>query len=406
MAKQRLALRVRQLAESATLALAAKARALKAEGKDVVDFSLGEPDFDTPKAGAEAARAAIAAGDTHYPPVPGTPALRRAILGWTERTYGWRGELGQVLVSTGAKQTLGNLFSALLDPGDEVVLASPYWVSYPQMIELAGGRAVPIPTRAEDGFRLAPEAVEGALGPRTKILLLNSPSNPTGAVAAPEDVDAVVRLALDRDVVVVSDEIYGTLVFGDAKHRSALQVEHPRARELVVQVNGVSKMFAMTGWRLGWAVGPADLLAAAGKIQSQSTSGACTIAQAAAAGALGGAGEDAERMRRAFEGRCARIAAGFGAIPGVRVPRAQGAFYSFPDFSAYFGSTIGGTRVDGSDALAQVFLEQALVAAVPGAAFGAEGHVRFSYALEERLIDEGVARIARLLATATPGPRA
>ncbi|MCO5166684.1 MAG: pyridoxal phosphate-dependent aminotransferase [Planctomycetes bacterium] len=406
MPTHRLSQRVRALPASQTLALAARAKALKAEGKPIIDYSVGEPDFDTPEVALEGAREAIARGDTHYPPVPGTPALRNAVLADLQQRFGWQGAPEQVLVSTGAKHSLYNLFQALLDPGDEVVFASPYWVSYPAMIELAGGRAVPVPTRAEDGFRIDPEAVAGAMGARTKVLLLNSPSNPTGAVTPPEEVEALCRLAFDRGVFVVSDEIYRELVFDGAVHRGVLEVAHPRAAELAILVDGVSKAYAMTGWRIGWAVGPKDVIGAASKIQSQSTSGACTIAQAAAAAAVSRAAADTARMRDAFARRREQIVAALAKIPGVKVPPAQGAFYAFPDLSAYYGSTIDGAAVTGSESLSEVLLEKAHVAAVAGAGFGADAHLRFSYALDDRLMLEGVERVAAVLARATPGVRA
>lgn len=398
----RLAQRVRELPTSQTLALAARAKALAAEGKPIIDFSIGEPDFVSPPAAMEGARDALLRGDTRYPPVPGTMALRRAILDQLERQYGYKATPDNVLVSCGAKHTLYNLFQALLDPGDEVIFGAPYWVSYPAMVQLAGGRSVPVPTRAEDGFRLDPEAVAAAMGPRTKILLLNSPSNPTGAVLPPADIDALVRLALDKGVVVISDEIYRSLIFKGAVHRSVLQVDHPRARELVVFVDGASKSLAMTGWRIGWAVGPKDILGAASKIQSQSTSGACTIAQAGVAQAVAQANLDTERMRAAFEARRTLMIERLERIPGVRVPRAEGAFYAFPDVSAYYGRTIDGVKVDGSDSLSALLLDKAHVAAVAGEGFGADGHLRFSYALDEKLLVEGIDRVAKLLARATP----
>lgn len=401
MPTHRLSQRVRALPASQTLALAARAKALKAEGKPIIDYSVGEPDFDTPEVAMAGAREAMARGDTHYPPVPGTMALRSAILADLKQAFGWSGAPEQVLVSAGAKHSLYNLFQALLDPGDEVVFASPYWVSYPAMIELAGGRAIPIATRAEDGFRLSPEDVEAAIGPRTKILILNSPSNPTGAVMPVDDVDTIARLAFDRGVFVVSDEIYRELVFSGATHRGVLQVQHPRAADLAILVDGVSKAYAMTGWRIGWAVGPKDVIAAAGKIQSQSTSGASTIAQAAAAAALKGAAADTARMRDAFERRLGLVVDALSKIPDVKVPRAQGAFYAFPDVSAYYGRSIDGTELTGSESLSEVLLEKAHVAAVAGASFGADAHLRFSYALDEVPMLEGIERVARLLARAT-----
>ena len=395
---QRLARRVRELPASQTLALAAKARAMKARGVPVIDFSVGEPDFSSPPAAAEGARLALERGETHYPPVNGTAELKQAILARTERTTGWRASPEEVIVSTGAKHVLYNLLMALVDEGDEVAFPSPYWVSYPAMVQLAGGRAVPIETRAEDGFRLDPAAVEAALGPRTKVLLLNSPNNPTGAVIGPEELEAVVRLALERGVFVVSDEIYGALTFAGATHRSALAIDDPRVRERVVLVDGVSKTYAMTGWRIGWAVGPADVIAAAGKLQSQSTSGACSVAQAAAAAALRGAEADTVRMREAFARRRELTLGLLARIPGVKVPEARGAFYAFPDLSSFHGRSHSGRRIEGSESLSELLLERAQVAVVAGAPFGADGHIRLSYALDEAAIREGVERIGRFLA--------
>ncbi len=385
----RLSRRVTELPASQTLALAARATALKAAGKPVISFSAGEPDFSSP---------AIDAGKTHYPPVPGTAELKAAILRRVKRETGHVASADQVLVSTGAKQVLYNLIHALVDPGDEVLYAAPYWVSYPAMVQLAGGRGVAIQTRAEDDFRLTPADVEAALGPKTKALILNSPSNPTGSIMAREDLEAIVTLCLDRGVIVISDEIYGGLIYGDAKHESAFSLKDPRLSEGVVLVDGVSKVYAMTGWRIGYAGGPVALIKAAGKLQGQCTSGACGIAQAAAAAALDEAAEDAERMRQAFERRCALAKSLLSMIPGVSVPNAQGAFYVFPDFSAYFGKTIAGQEITGSLSLSELLLDKANVAAVPGVAFGADNHLRFSYALNEDELREGLTRVKDLLA--------
>ena len=401
---QRLSARVRELPASQTMALSALANELKAAGKPVISFSVGEPDFTSPSVAGKAAEAAIAAGDTRYPPVPGTKVLHGAIRQRLQRDYGWDDAEAGILVSNGGKHSLYNLIQTLVDPGDEVVFPSPYWVSYPAMVQLAGGRAVPVETRPEEGFRLDPAAIESALGPRTKLLILNSPCNPTGAVADPTDFEAVCALAFDRGIFVISDEIYSGLVFGDAEHRSLFQLEHPKRAELGILCDGVSKTYAMTGWRVGYAVGPADVLKAASKIQGQSTSGVCTIAQAAAAGVLVEGQAEAEAMHGKFAGRRDLIMGLLGEIPAVKVPEAKGAFYAFPDVSAYYGSTIRGTRVDGSAALSQLLLSEAHVAMVPGAAFGADAHLRISYALDEDSIREGIGRMRDLLAEADPQP--
>lgn len=394
----RLSRRVTELPASQTLALAARAKALKAEGKPVISFSAGEPDFTSPALVGDAAKAAIDAGQTHYPPVPGTSELKEAILRRVKRETGHVASGERVLVSTGAKQVLYNLIHALVDPGDEVLYAAPYWVSYPAMVQLAGGRGVAIQTRAEDDFRLTPADVEAAIGPKTKALILNSPSNPTGSILAKEDLEAIVTLCLDRGVVVISDEIYGGLIYGEAKHHSAFSLSDPRIAEGVVLVDGVSKVYAMTGWRIGYAVGPVALIKAASKLQGQCTSGACGIAQAAAAAALDKGGEDAERMRQAFERRCELAKSLLSMIPGVTVPNAQGAFYVFPDFSAFYGKTVAGVEVTGSLSLSELLLDKANVAAVPGVAFGADNHLRFSYALSEDELREGLTRVKDLLA--------
>jgi aspartate/methionine/tyrosine aminotransferase len=399
-AVNRLSRRVCELAPSQTLALSARAKELKAAGHPVINFSAGEPDFSSPQVVADAAKAAIDAGDTHYPPVPGTQALREAICDHVAERTGHRATPSRVVVGVGAKHVLFNLFQALIDPGDEVVLAAPYWVSYPAQVALAGGRAVPIPTDPAEGFRLDPEAAVAAMGPRCKAIVLNSPGNPSGAVLPPEDMEAIVKAALDKGVVVISDEIYSGLLYDGVDYRSAFSVDDPRIADGVVLVDGVSKSYAMTGWRIGYAVGPEDLIKAAGKIQSQSTSGACSIAQAASVAALRDGAPEAAKMCEAFAKRRALAVELLEAIPGVTVPPAKGAFYVFPDVSGVFGKTIQGVKIEGSLSLSELLLEKAHVAAVPGAAFGADAHLRFSYALGEDDIRTGLTRVAELLSKA------
>ena len=399
---RRLSRRVAELAPSQTLALTARAAELRRQGVPVISFAAGEPDFVSPDVVCEAAKAAIDAGQTHYSPVPGTLELREAIVARVQRDYGFQAEPSQALVSTGAKQVLFNVLQALVDPGDEVLIPSPYWVSYPAMVALAGGRAIPVETLAEENFRLNPETLQAAIGPRCKALILNNPSNPTGAVLSAEDVQAIVKLALDRKLIVVADEIYSGLVFDDVRHSSVLSVKDPRVPHDVVLVDGVSKSFAMTGWRIGYAVGPPDIIKAASKIQSQVTSGACTIAQAAAVAALSQGQPAAQTMRQAFAARRAIATARLEEIPGVQVPRAEGAFYLFPNMSAYLGTTLKGRPIDSTHTLSEVLLEYAHVAAVPGSAFGLEGHLRFSYALDEADIETGLTRVKEFLAQAVP----
>lgn len=400
--KPKISRRAAAIPPSETLALSARAKALRAEGRNVIDFSVGEPDFVTPLPALRAAQAAIDARDTKYPPNNGTPELRNAIARRLQLDFGRKADPARIIVSNGAKQTIFNLVQVLVDPGDEVAFAAPYWVSYPAMVSLAGGVSKPIPTAAEDGFRLRPEAVARALGDRVKVLILNSPQNPTGAVYPPEDVDAIVKICLEKGVALISDEMYSFLVFGDARHRSVLETNDPRIDESVVFVSGVSKTYAMTGFRIGYAFGPKDVIDACSRFQSHSTSGAAGISQRAATAALIECDDDAAHMRSVFAKRCQIAQERLRAIPGVRVPRAAGAFYVFPDFSAYFGKKLEGELVQGSADLSRILLEKANVACVPGAAFGADAHLRISYALDDAQLEEGVARIARVLAGARP----
>jgi aspartate/methionine/tyrosine aminotransferase len=394
----RISQRAAAIPPSETLALAARAKALKAQGRPVIDFSVGEPDFVTPEPALDAARRALAEGDTHYPPNAGTPELRAAIVKRVELDFGYKADPARVIVSNGAKQTLFNLMQALVNDGDEVVFASPYWVSYPAMVALAGGVSKPVATRAEEGFRLRPEAVEAALGPRTKLIVLNSPQNPTGAVYPPEDVDAIVKIALDRGILLISDEIYSYLVYEKARHRSVLETKDKRLDDGVVFVSGVSKTFAMTGFRIGYAIGPKDVIEASSKFQSHATSGAASISQRAAAAALVQCDAQAARMKEAFAERRRIAVERLRAIPRVRVPEPFGAFYVFPDFSAYYGRTLDGEKIGGSADLSRLLLEKAGVALVPGGAFGADAHLRLSYALDKKDLEAGIAKLAQALA--------
>lgn len=396
----RISRRAATIPPSETLALAARAKALKAQGRLVIDFSVGEPDFTAPGPAIAAAHQALDQGDTHYPPNPGTLDLRTAITKRVERDFGYKADPSRVIVSNGAKQTLFNLMQVLLDEGDEVVFASPYWVSYPAMVSLAGGVSKPVATRPDEGFRLRPEAVEAALTPRTKLIILNSPQNPTGAVYPPGDIDAITRLALDRGILLISDEIYSHLVYENATHRSVLQIQDKRIDEGVIFVSGVSKTYAMTGFRIGYAIGPKDVVDASSKFQSHATSGAASISQRAAAAAIAECDAEADSMRAAFGRRRRLILEKLRAIPRLRVPEPMGAFYVFPDFSAYYGQKLGGETIGNSADLSRLLLEKAGVACVPGGAFGADAHLRLSYALSEHELETGVAKIAQTLAQA------
>src|SRR6266498_1034761 len=370
----RISRRVAAIAESATLAIDAKAKALKAAGEDVIAFGAGEPDFPTPAHIVEAAAAASHQPRFHhYTPTAGLPELREAVAAKTARDSGYQVQPGQVLVTNGGKQAIFNAFATLLDPGDEVLVPAPYWVTYPEAVALAGGLPVAVPTDASTGFRASVEQLEAARTPRTRMLVFASPSNPTGAVYARDEAEAVGRWAAEQGLWVLTDEIYEYLVYG------------------------VAKTYAMTGWRVGWMLGPSDVVKAAANLQSHATSNVCNVAQAAALAALSGSLDDAERMRRAFDRRRRRIHELLSAIPGVTCVEPQGAFYAFPSLEGVLGRRIRGRQARSATALADLVLEEAKVAIVPGEAFGGPGHARLSYALGDEDLVEGISRIAKLL---------
>jgi len=379
------------------LAVSAKAKALRGAGHDVIGFGAGEPDFPTPRYIVEAAAKACTVEAYHkYSPAAGLPQLREAVAEKTTRDAGLPVTAGQVLITNGAKHAVFAAMATLLDPGDEVLLPSPYWVTYPEAIKLAGGITVPVGTDVESGFRVDIDSLEAAWTPRTKALLFISPSNPTGAVYPPEEVEAIGRWAAEKGIWVVSDDIYEHLVYGGAEYRS-MPGAVPDLRDRAVIINGVAKAYAMTGWRVGWMVGPPDVIAAASNLQSHSTSNVCNVAQAAALAALQGGLEPVVAMREAFDRRRRTMYRMLRDIPGIRVREPEGAFYAFPSFDAFLNRPIGG-RVSATTAeLAEVVLEEALVAFVPGEAFGAPGYGRFSYALGDEELEEGLRRLAGLL---------
>ncbi|MDD5556844.1 MAG: pyridoxal phosphate-dependent aminotransferase [bacterium] len=378
---------------SATLAIDAKAKALKAAGKDVVGFGSGEPDFDTPEHVKEAARRAIAAGCTKYTPVAGTLELRAAVAEKLRRDNGLSYEPGQIVVSCGAKHALYNAVRVLCNPGDEFIIISPYWVTYPAQVVMSGGRPVFVETSAADGFRLDPERLRRAVTPRTKAIILNSPNNPTGWAACPGELEAVAALALDRGLHVISDEIYEKIIYPPAAHASIASLGGEIKRRTIV-VNGVSKSHSMTGWRIGYLAAEPAIAALAERLQSHSTSNPDSIAQAAAVEALRGDQSFTAMMAGEFRARRDSIVGRLRAVPGVSCTMPMGAFYAFPDIS--------GTGM-GSMALAEALLEQALVAVVPGAAFGADGHVRLSYATSMENIERGMDRIEEFIRLKTAG---
>jgi aspartate aminotransferase len=389
--------RILNIAESATLAIDAKAKALKAAGENVIGFGAGEPDFPTPAHIVEAAAESCRNPAFHrYTPAAGLPELRAAIAHKTERDSGYRIEPLQVLVANGGKHALYNAFLSILDEGDEALLPAPFWVSYPEMIKLAGGRVVALPTTADAGFRVSIDQLDAAATERTKALVFVSPSNPTGAVYPPDEVEAIGRWALDRDIWVVTDEIYEHLVYGDAKHAS-MPVLVPELAERCIVVNGVAKTYAMTGWRVGWMIGPAPVVAAATSLQSHATSNVSNVAQAAALAAVSGDLSAAHEMREAFDRRRQTMHKLLNDIDGVYCYEPQGAFYCFPSLEGLMGRTIGGQTIDSAIAFADELLESARVAIVPGEAFGAPGYARLSYALGDDDLVEGVSRIAEFV---------
>jgi aspartate aminotransferase len=390
--------RIGSIAESATLAVDAKAKALKAAGRPVIGFGAGEPDFPTPGYIVEAAIAACRDPKWHrYTPAGGLPELKEAIATKTLRDSGFEVAPSQVLVTNGGKQALYNAFAALLDPGDEALLPAPYWTTYPESIRLAGGVPVEVPTDETTGYRVSIEQLEAALTPRTKVLVFVSPSNPTGAVYSPAEVEAIGRWAVDKGIWVVTDEIYEHLVYGDAKFAS-MPTLVPEIADRCVVVNGVAKTYAMTGWRVGWLIGPADVVKAATNLQSHATSNVANVSQVAALAAVSGDLVAVAEMRAAFDRRRKRITEILDAVDGVTCPLPEGAFYVYPSVKGVIGRTIRGRVADSSAELASIILDEAEVAVVPGEAFGTPGYLRLSYALGDDDLVEGATRIATLLA--------
>jgi aspartate aminotransferase len=390
--------RIAAIAESATLAVDAKAKALKAAGRPIIGFGAGEPDFPTPDYIVEAAiEAARNPKYHHYTPVPGLPELRAALAAKTLRDSGYAVEAGQVLVTNGGKQAVYNAFATLLDPGDEVLLIAPYWTTYPESIKLAGGVPVEVVTDEASGYLATVEQLEAACTDRTKVLLFVSPSNPTGAVYPPDAVTAIGRWASGRGLWVITDEIYEHLVYGGAEHVSIATVA-PELGDRVIVVNGVAKTYAMTGWRVGWMIGPPDVVKAASNLQSHATSNVSNVAQVAALAAVSGDLSAAERMREAFDRRRRTIVGLLGDIPGIVCPEPHGAFYVYPSVKGLLGRPLRGRVATTSAELAGLILEEAEVAVVPGEAFGTPGYFRLSYALGDADLAEGVGRIAKLVA--------
>ena len=396
----RVSTRIGSIAESATLAVDAKAKALKAAGRPVIGFGAGEPDFPTPDYIVEAAVAACRTQAWHrYTPAGGLPELKEAIAAKTLRDSGYAVTAGQVVVTNGGKQALYNTFAALLDPGDEALLPAPYWTTYPESIRLAGGVPVEVHTDETTGYRVSLEQLEAALTPRTKLLVFVSPSNPTGAVYSPAEVEAIGRWAGEKGLWVVTDEIYEHLVYGDAEFAS-MPTLVPELADRCVVVNGVAKTYAMTGWRVGWLIAPADVAKAATNLQSHATSNVANVSQVAALAAVSGDLAAVAEMRSAFDRRRHTITGILDAIDGVACPLPEGAFYVYPSVKGVLGREIRGQVPTTSAELAALILDEAEVAVVPGEAFGTPGYLRLSYALGDDDLVEGATRIANLLGEA------
>lgn len=393
-----LAKRLDAVAPSATLAMTAKAAELKAAGRKIYAFGVGEPDFETPEHIRQAAERSMSKA-SHYTPVQGTASLREAICVATERDRGWRPTPDMVTACVGAKHALFNLAMVLCDPGDEFVIPAPYWVSHPEQIRIFGGEPKIVETSADDGFLVKPEALERALGPRTKAVILCTPSNPTGAAYDESELRALAEVLKKHDVWIVLDEIYGDLTYDGFEHVSLAKIA-PELRERIIVVDGVSKTYAMTGWRIGWAIAPPAISKAILKVQGQSTTNPTAIAQVAAEAALLGPREPLRAMAKAFGERRRRMIDGLNQIPGIRCGWPRGAFYAFPDVTGLYGIKWGDKRLASADDVTLWQLDVCGIAAVAGEPFGAPGHVRYTYAAAESVIEEALAVLGAAVARA------
>jgi aspartate aminotransferase len=391
-----LAERAKRIKPSATLAVTARANALKAQGVDVIGFGAGEPDFDTPDPIKEAAWKALREGFTKYTPVGGIDSLKDAIVARFEQDSGISYDRKQILVSCGAKHSLYNLFMAVLNPGDEVLIPAPCWVSYPDMVQLADAVPVLIPSAEKDDFRINPKELKSRITPKTRALIINSPSNPTGTAYTGDELRALAEPAVEAGLLIISDEIYGKLVYDGFRFVSVGSLSE-KIRKSAVIVDGVSKSYSMTGWRIGYAAGPPEIIAAMTNIQSQSTSNPTSFAQKGALEALKGPQDFIGKMREEFSRRRDYIVGRLNAMPGVTCRKPQGAFYVFPNVAAHFGKSDQGKKLQGSGDLATYLLEKAHVAVVAGVEFGSDQHIRLSYATSMKLIEEGMNRVEAAL---------
>ncbi len=388
----KLSQRVKKIKPSATLTITAKASALRAQGVNVISFSAGEPDFDTPESAKKGGMGAIKNGFTKYTPVGGINELKEAIIESLKRDHGVTYSKEEILVSCGAKHSIYNITQAMFDPGDEVIIPSPYWVSYPDQVRLAGASPVIIDTNEEGLFKITSRDLRNAINERTRALILNYPSNPTGTTYSGDELSELVEIALENDLVIISDEIYEKIIYGDTQHVSVCSLSE-KARKSTILVNGVSKSYAMTGWRIGYAAGDKDVISAMSKLQGQSTSNPSSISQMAALEALCGPQKLLEKRAKEFERRKNFIVNRLNEIPGFSCFNPQGAFYVFPSIKGFVGKRHKDRKIDGSISFTEFLLEEAKVAVVPGVAFGKENHIRISYATSMENIEEGANRI-------------
>jgi aspartate aminotransferase len=389
--------RAQKINPSPTLAITAKAKALRARGIDVVSFGAGEPDFDTPQHIKDAAIAALQQGFTKYTPVGGIDELREAICAKLKQENKVSYQKEQIIVSCGGKHSFYNLAQALIDKGDEVIIPAPYWVSYPPMVELAEGMPVIVDTSEEEGFKLLPDALDKAITPKTKAVLINSPSNPTGSAYTRRELEALAEVALRRKILIISDEIYERIVYDGFEQVSIASLDEEVKASTII-VNGLSKTYAMTGWRIGYTAGPLPLIAAMNRIQSQSTSNPTSFAQKGAVAALEGSQAEIAAMVAEYQKRRDLIWKALTSIPEVSCYKPQGAFYCFPNMGAFLGKDHNGKRIKDTTDLTDYLLDEARVAVVPGVEFGAEGYLRLSYPVAPEVIQEGVKRITEALA--------
>jgi len=393
----KLSRRLSLIEPSPTLAVSAKAAALRAKGLDVISFGAGEPDFDTPSHIKEAAKRALDAGATKYTQVEGTPALRAAVAKWLGKAHNLSFEASEIIVSAGAKQSLFNAMHAIVDEGDEVIIPAPAWGSYNEIVKMAGGRPVVVLGAAANNFVPKIADIEKAITPRTRAILYSSPCNPTGAMLDEASVRSIADLAVKHDFWIITDDIYRTLIYGDAKFFQPATIS-PEVRARTIIVDGVSKSFAMTGWRIGFAAAPKELVVAMGTLQGQSTTNAAAVSQAAALAAIEGPTDELETMRVEFDRRRKAMVKALREIPGVTCVEPKGAFYAFPDLSSFLGKkTPEGKKIENDAQLCEYLIEAARVAVVPGSAFSAPGFIRLSYATSMKNVEEGVARIAAAL---------